>query len=241
MTTYLRSRPHPQYGYRVEADSFAYMQGWYDSIRNLGLRGLIFHDGLSPGFVARWTTAEIGFQAIDPATFRYPLNDQRFLVYQKYLRAHPEIERVFLTDLSDVRVARNPFPEVEADKLYVGSQPGSLRPREGDGCKYVGERLQAAGEPYGRWLDELSSRRGDPIPVLNAGILGGFRETVLGALDAIVQNIVSIDRPEENLNIGIFNYVHFECFESILVTGEPVHSVFGGYENDRSDVWFIHK
>lgn len=247
MSTYFTSRPHPQYGHKVDADSYPYMEEWHSSILHLGLEGLIFHDGLSPEFVSEWTTPDLHFQAVDPRTFRYPLNDQRFLVYRQFLRNHPEIEKVFLTDLSDVRVARDPFPEVKPGLIYVGSQPGSLWPRVGDGCKYVAERLVAAGEPYSHWIDQLAPVDGEasqpkhPIPVLNAGILGGCREMVLTVLDAIVQCIDSIDRREENLNMGIFNYVHYRFFAANLVTGAPVHSVFGGFENERTDVWFIHK
>lgn len=246
MSTYFTSRPHPMYGFTVERDSRRYMADWYSSMQRLGLRGVVFHDGLSSDFVREMETPSIGFCEVASESIKYPLNDQRFIVYRQYLQSHPEVERVFLTDLSDVRVASDPFPQLSPHRVYVGSQPGSLMPRNGDGCKYVDERLQAAGAPYSRFIEQLASpsdsdRQQQPIPVLNAGILGGFREKVIEVLDFIVQYLESIDKRHENLNMGLFNYVLYSHFREQLVAGPPVHSIFGGYENDRTDVWFIHK
>jgi hypothetical protein len=51
----------------------------------------------------------------------------------------------------------------------------------------------------------------------------------------------AIGRPERNLNMPIVNYVFHRYFAGRFRMGAPVTSVFKGYEQDRTDVWFIHK
>jgi hypothetical protein len=62
-------------------------------------------------------------------------------------------------------------------------------------------------------------------------------------LEHMVETLESLDseRSGMNLNMAVFNYVVHQHFKRRAVTGAPVHSVFKNYENDRRDVWFIHK
>ena len=39
----------------------------------------------------------------------------------------------------------------------------------------------------------------------------------------------------------IFNYLVYRHFRRKALTGSPIHSIYKQYEDDRSDVWFIHK
>ncbi len=40
---------------------YAYIKGWYESVVTLGLRAVIFHDGLSREFTERLQTVNISF------------------------------------------------------------------------------------------------------------------------------------------------------------------------------------
>ena len=42
-------------------------------------------------------------------------------------------------------------------------------------------------------------------------------------------------------DMGAFNYVARTRFNDHLRHGEPVNTVFKGYERDRTDCWFRHK
>lgn len=245
LTTYFTSQGNPVRNLPVFGDDFSYIEGWHRSLHELGLHGTIFHDGLSDDFVAAQSTPRVDFVYEDPAGFRYTLNDQRFFVYRRYLRRHPEIERVFLTDGSDVVIAGDPFPHLAADSVFVGSENATLHPppceddeRAFGHHTYAIERLAAAGlSDFVARLKSEKVRR----PVLNAGLLGGHRHVVTAVLDHLTRTLEAIGRPEENLNMGVFNYVLYRHFEDRLVTGPPVHSVFGRFETWRRDVWFIHK
>jgi hypothetical protein len=249
LTTYFNSKPHPLYEHTVEKNSIAYIAPWYRSVDRLGLRGVIFHDGLSEEFIETYSTSKIEFVFVDPAQFEYSVNDQRYLVYDHYLRAHPTIDKVFMTDASDVFVVQDPFAFVAPGLVYVGNQPGRLHPPEpaGDSLEsfsysFIRERLEAAGSQYLALLDDLGSRSiRSEHPVLNAGILGGCRTVMLELLKAFREVFLAISQPQENLNMGVLNYVIYRDSSFEFVTGVPVHSQFGKYENKRKDVWFIHK
>jgi hypothetical protein len=244
-TTYFTSRRNPIRNVRVEKDCFPYVEAWHDSLHAAGLHGTIFHDGLSDAFVAAHRTARVDFVFEDPSRFTYSLNDERFFIYLRHLLARPEIESLFMTDGSDVIVAADPFPSLAAGKVYAGSEDATLHPPPPADDEiafghhtYAIERLEAAGlHDFLAW----AASREEALPVLNAGILGGRRDVVLAVLERITETLAAIGKPWENLNMGVFNYVLYTFFKDRLVTGAPVHSVFGAYERDRKDVWFIHK
>jgi hypothetical protein len=238
-TTYFTSKGNPVHDIPVERDALSYIGDWYTSLHALGLHGTVFHDGLSDAFVAEHRTEQVDFVFADPADFTYSLNDQRFFLYLAHLQSHPKIERLFLTDGSDVRIASDPFGALEPDRIYAGSEEATLFPPPlAADHLYAMERLAAAGlHDFRAALASSGKRR----PILNAGILGGQRDVVLEALRAITELLSAIGRPEENLNMGVFNYALYTRFEDRLQTGAPVHSRFGAFERDRRDVWFIHK
>lgn len=248
LTTYFTSKPHPLYEYTVEKDSLAYIEPWYRSTRELGLRGVVFHDGLSRDFVETYSTSKIEFVFVDPSRFEFSLNDQRYFVFYDYLRSCPEVGKVFMTDASDLVVVQDPFPWIAPGMLYVGNQPGRLHPPEPEGgtlesmsYDYIRERLETSGRNYRALLDELRRSPRAEHPVLNAGILGGDRQVVLAILEALIEVLRAIGKPHEDLNMGVLNYVVYRDAAFDFVTGAPVHSVFGSFQNDRKDVWFIHK
>ena len=45
----------------------------------------------------------------------------------------------------------------------------------------------------------------------------------------------------DNLNMIVFNYVVYNNYKQKVNTGEPLHSVYKKFENNRKDVYFIHK
>ncbi|MEM8960186.1 MAG: hypothetical protein AAGD38_01795 [Acidobacteriota bacterium] len=249
LTTYFTSKPHPLYGDVVPPDSIDYITMWFDSMRAVGLGGVVFHDGLSDTFVATHQTETIRFVYRDPAHFRYSLNDHRFVLYRDYLVEHPEIERVFMTDGNDVAVKRNPFADLVEGLVYVGSQPGRMHPPEPESdshesmsYSYLREQIATMGPGYDDLFERLETAwRCASYPVFNAGIVGGHRRTIIDLLNAMIDALETIDKPTEDLNMGILNYVIYRDYRERFVTNQPVHSVFGQYQNHRDDVWFVHK
>ncbi len=101
-------------------NDFSLMQVWYESLIRTGCEGVIFHDELSPSFVARWTHSQVQFQR----RLKTPrsVNDERYLCYLEWLEAHQEVERIYLLDLFDVEFFKDPFLLMDDAKydIYCG-------------------------------------------------------------------------------------------------------------------------
>lgn len=236
LTTYFCRKTDPQRKEHAPCNDFSYIRPWYESVAALGLEGVIFHDGMSDCFVERYETDRIRFEMVPPESFRYSLNDYRFFIYLDYLRRHPDIGYVFMTDGNDVKVVTNPFPQLRSDRLYVGSEPGDARTN-----RWMQRRITLLNRGSQEFAFRMSRWRTNPI--FNAGILGGPYHLCVEFLDEMVRKFESLDphQQELNLNMAVFNHTVYQRFRRRLVTGEPLHSVYKEFQQNRDDVWFIHK
>jgi hypothetical protein len=197
-------------------------------MRDLGLHGRVFHDGLSRQFTRRLSTDRIRFLRV-PRWYLHSANDHRFLVYRAFLRSYGA-PRVFMTDISDVILARDPFALVSDDRLYVGRDEGTLG--ESTWLRKLAKRI--GDERYLAFLDSHGHER-----IANAGVLGGETRQVARFLDRMVAEFRQIDRPGINANMMVFNYVAHTQFGDRLCW--DACSEFKRYEWHRRDVPFIHK
>lgn len=236
VTTYFCRKVDPQKKVHAPCDDFSYIAPWYTSVQELGLHGVIFHDGMSEEFINRYQTPKIRFEYVDPSEFTYSLNDYRYFIYLRFFETHPAYDHVFMTDGNDVKVVQNPFVNLRPDRVYVGSEEGDFRAN-----KWIQRRVRLLNGGSKAYPFELSRLRTNRI--YNAGILGGTRLRCLDFLRAMVSTLESLDLEQRdlNLNMAVFNFVVYRHFRKRVVTGEPLHSVFTAYQNDRKDVWFIHK
>jgi hypothetical protein len=238
---YLTSRPDPQRHRRLARDSVAYMRRWYASVRALGLHAVVFHDELSPAFVARLTTPRIRFRRVPPSP--WSPNDARFFAYQAFLRRHPA-RQVFLTDIADVTVVRDPFAGMRAFRtpLFVGTEvyPVPVGRTIRRHTWLMGKIAETRG-PRSSEVGDFFAARGYHLPTLNAGVVGGAAPTVRRFLAHVTRVRRAIGHPERNLNMPIVNYVLHRYFAGRFHPGAPVTSVFKAYERHRTDVWFVHK
>ena len=125
MTTYFCNKKDPQRLKKAPCDDFKYIKPWYNSIKKLGLNGIIFHDGLSKKFIRKYETNNIKF--VYKKTHKiFSLNDYRYFIYLDYINNHPEIENIFMTDGNDVTVVNNPFKFINNKNIYVGTEPNKL-------------------------------------------------------------------------------------------------------------------
>jgi hypothetical protein len=74
------------------------------------------------------------------------------------------------------------------------------------------------------------------------GVIGGSYENIMDFLDAFCLTRVKMLDPDFNADMWVGQYVfrHLLSDRNIMI-GEPFTSIFKGYENDRKDVFFIHK
>jgi len=111
-------------------DDYTIIKAWADSIMNLQLKGIIFHNNFSPKTCTTYQNDYLEFIKIDPDP-RFKPNVYRYLAYQDYLKSHSDdITNLFLTDVSDVVVVQNPFiqPLYQQNKaaLFCGDEPKIL-------------------------------------------------------------------------------------------------------------------
>lgn len=131
----------------------------------------------------------------------------RFLKALHYLMAHPEIDNAWITDSGDVTMQRNPFPEMQPGKIYVGSETANKLD-----CQWM--MFNTANAFYTQWL-----RRNAGKTLLNCGLLGGSRQDVIDYLTKMfyiwgynVHNMTLID-------MLVFNVAGYEHFADRIVYG----------------------
>ena len=229
--SYLTANPCPQRGWNFPRDSFDPIGQWHASLKRLKLAGVLIHDGLDPKIIASHRDPKFRFEQVDIGGERHVIYLTRFRLYLDFLDNHPEIERLFFTDVTDLVALHSPFPSIEPNKIYVGCEPTSV------GASRFMWRI--VGLSYGwpgrvRFLSILNKQ------LLNCGIFGGHRDPVYKLISGVVREMEQI-LPTADSDMGAFNLVVRECFQDEdIVTDYPLHSCFKRFE-PRRDVYFRHK
>lgn len=229
VASYLTTAFDPQRSTRKGLNDPEYIRAWYDSVVNLGLNGVILHDGLY-----RWFTDEfpkVRFIEVPPCG-EYQLYDYRWIICRQFLKVR-DIENVFFTDVSDVQVIKNPFTQKEyrSKNLYCGDESGTMNQNEWLELSLQSEKLCTLPG----FKEMINSDR----PMLNCGIFGGGKFIVMQFLSKLIPLIEQMKhrRVDQTVDMPLFNYAA-HGFD--FIHGPPVNSIFKGYEN-RNDAWFIHK
>lgn len=110
ITTLLTSQPDPQRGTRMVA-SPDMLSKWASSLRQCGRIALVDELLTDPAYVELCRVPDVKMNVY----FR------RWLHIWQHLRDHPEYRFVWCTDGTDVEMLRAPWEEMEAGKVYVGS------------------------------------------------------------------------------------------------------------------------
>ena len=221
-------------------DSFAAIQPWYESILALKIHAVIFHNNFSKETIDKYQNEFIKFEHVE-FDKKYNANIYRYLVYQKYLTENKtSISNVFVTDITDVVVIKNPF----ADKLFL----------EKNDFLFCGDEIKILDND---WMNEHSTHLRNNIEsfanyetkhktstLLNCGIIGGSIDTMLTLMNKLTtlhQKYSTTNDSAFTLDMGAFNFIARTNFAEKTIHGCPVNTEFKGYETDRKDCWFRHK
>ena len=239
-TSYFTSTADFQRKFQHSPNQFQYMAEFFRSLKKLSLKAVIFHDGLDPGFQHRAAShyPKVSFSKVDSLHHR-STNDARFYAYFRYLRDHPEIDKVLLSDVSDVVFQKNPFElmSVLGSWLYVGKDIDifpSMRT-----MPWIEEGLRGCFGNYSMDNGELS-RLLRMDTVYNAGIIGGSREVVLDLL-AVMVAYLDTTPASLNCNMPTLNYAVHRHFFGKVFTGFPLTSRFLRYQTSPKGVYVVHK
>ncbi len=221
-------------------DNFEIIKEWYHSIVSLQLNGVIFHNTFSDETVNTYKNKNITFIKVDKRSNLNP-NAYRYLIYKEFLEANADkIDHLFVTDIADVAVIKNPFVQ----PLFI-NQPNHL---------FCGDELEILDN---EWMQNHSTHLRNSISdfesyevknkaqtLLNCGIIGGSFKVMKALIDnlAHIHSTYTIhNQTPFTLDMGAFNYVARTKFYQQLTHGEPINTQFKQYQTHRSDCWFRHK
>ena len=252
LTSYFTQKPHPNdprdahvigrqpNGY-IPNNSFEYIEKWYNSLSDLKINSIIFHDDLSEKFTKKYTNDYINFIKVERQEVHYSNNDWRFFCFKEYLDSNL-FDWVVHADVSDVVAVKNPsdlfleFPEFD---FYA--------------CK---DAIKLNQFPYLQFHNSIGWKtdfkclgQHDKWDLINMGVIGGsyenmklFYDTFCEIREDVDSRISDPNSNSINLNMWICQYLlRWILKDKKTLIGEPFTSEFKKYQDDRKDVWFIHK
>lgn len=224
----------------LEADDFDLVIDWATSIKKGGLQAIIFHNCFSTTTQEKYQNENLLFIQVDDNASLSP-NACRYFHYLDFLKEKKEqITDVFLTDITDVVLANNPFATPLYQKnnttLFCGDEPKLL---DDEWMKAHSTHLRSNIDDY-----EAYENKNAKEVLLNCGIIGGKIELIIEFLEKLC-----ILHKTHNCNnnspytgdMGAFNYIMRTFFSNQIIHGFPVNTVFKEYQVNRTDCWFRHK
>ncbi|HEJ8096735.1 TPA: glycosyltransferase family 2 protein [Serratia marcescens] len=225
ITTLLTTQLDPQRGTKMAASSDM-LARWAGSLQQCRRIALVDELQDAPQDVELYCVPDVKMNVY----FR------RWLHIWQHLRDHPEYRFVWCTDGTDVEMLRAPWAEMEAGKVYVGSEP-----------KTYADAWASDKHPERIYQDFIAMHRNDVM--LNAGLLGGQREDVMSFAHAIVRLFYRIESYRfwkmEKASAAVGDMIAFgivaKTFGDRVITGPRVHTVFRTDGIGREYAWWKHK
>ncbi|QPB30460.1 glycosyltransferase family 2 protein [Citrobacter amalonaticus] len=225
ITTLLTSQPDPQRSSRMQPDPAA-LTTWAKSIRDAG--AVVLADQL--------TSAPDGAQLVTVPDVAMNVYFRRWLHIWQHLRDHPEYRFVWCTDGTDVEMLCAPWEEMEAGKLYVGSEP-----------KTYADAWAKQNHPERIYQEFIEEHRNDVM--LNAGLLGGTRADVMAFSHGIIRLYYRIESyrfwKKEQAGGAVGDMLAFgivaKFFGDRIVTGPRIHTLFKSEGIGKEYAWWKHK
>jgi len=226
------------------------IEDFFKSAQEQGINVTVLYDDL-PQEILDIQNAHFKFARVNLSDYdaKQGLNDKRFNMVRDLVDRNPSWQSIFLVDLFDVVFGKNPCPDLADGKLYVGRERDLLRHNT-----WMEKRFVSMGGKYEEWYRK-GVRRGWYL--MNAGVVGGRREMFTKFLQAMTEVLNDPEiaakklHQQENVNMAALNYVvrvsmnltqaDFNDNQTGFVHDTPVHSEYKWYQDDRKDVWFIHK
>lgn len=225
ITSLLTSQPDPQRGTRIKP-SPDLLAKWAASLRQCRRIALVDELQTAPADVELCRFPDVKMNVY----FR------RWLHIWQHLRDHPEYRFVWCTDGTDVEMLRAPWDEMEAGKVYVGSEP-----------KTYADVWAKQNHPERIYQEFIEKHRNDVM--LNAGLLGGTRADVMAFAHGIIRLYYRIESyrfwKKEQAAAAVGDMLAFgivaTSFGDRIVTGPQVNTVFKTEGLGKEYAWWKHK
>lgn len=224
----------------LEVDNYELVRDWAESVTAANLRGLIFHNSFSLQTCNKFENDNIVFIKIDYNP-KFNPNVFRYFVYRDFLDLHGDIiKNIFITDISDVVLLKNPFTDPyfiqHASAIFCGDEPKNL---DNDWMRAHSAQLRERITDYAEYETRFASET-----LLNCGVIGAatpILKNFLEKLCAIHLEFNFDNKTPFTGDMGAFNYLVRTHFNSQVRHGAPINTLFKRYETERSDCWFRHK
>jgi hypothetical protein len=221
-------------------DAYELVKDWAESVAAANLKGVIFHNNFSDETCSMFQNDAISFVKVDYDPQFNP-NVFRYFAYRDFLQQHiAQIEGVFITDVTDVVLVKNPFTDAlylnNLTALFCGDEPKTLH---NDWMLAHSEHLRNNIPNFASYESAFANQT-----LLNCGIIGGSSTLFLDFLEqlcVIHQHANRNNTTAYTGDMGAFNYLARTQFNEQIIHGTPVNTVFKEYENGRTDCWFRHK
>lgn len=224
----------------LEADNYELVKNWAESVADLKLHGIIFHNNFLEETCEKFQNDYVSFEKIEYNPHFNP-NVYRYFVYKNFLQQHLQLfQHVFVTDISDVVVLKNPFEEKffkeNSTSIFCGDEPKKL---QDEWMQAHSANLREKIADYAAYEQKFADET-----LLNCGIIGGetsLMYSFIKELCSIHQQFNVDNKTEYTGDMGAFNYLVRTKYNNELKHGAPVNTVFKMYESERTDCWFRHK
>lgn len=224
------------------------MRMYYESVKESGCCCTLLHDGaFSTDFQTTYRTDRVRFLQVDALKLntqfnrKFGLNDARYFGMHEAFCAHKNWQRVFFSDIFDVKIGSSPCTAAEKGTLYIGTDNAAFA------SPFLERRFKELGQTPLEFFQE-NLKQETQRPMWSAGIVGaGDRETMEDFLAKLLAVLTDPEMPAvkkgeyQGVNMAAVNYVAERFFRGRTRGGPPLNSKYRGYERKRRDVWFIHK
>jgi len=220
-------------------DDFSIIEKWANSISKLNLQAVIFHNNFSESTVLKHQSDHLFFIKIihnvrfNPNVFRYSL-------YNQFLKKFSnKIDSLFITDVSDVLVLKNPFIQPlfihNPESVFCGDEPAIWN---NEWMQSHGSHLRNQIKDYIEIETEYQSNQ-----LLNCGIIGGnvkIMKPLIESISELHETYNFNNTTSYTGDMGAFNYITRKYYHQNLLHGSPVNTEFKAYCDDGTN-WFQHK
>lgn len=245
LSSYFSIKPHPNdpkddavigrgADGHVPTSNIGYIKKWYESIISTNLNAVMFHDSLDDEFLKKYSNDNVEFVKVEPND--YSNNDFRFFCFNDYLNSLKNApDCVFHTDASDVVVVKDPSTLVlENDSIDYFTCKDSIKLEE---FPYMQVHEQVGWED--NLLFMINQQDWD---LINMGVIGGKFDKMLTFYKEFVKIRDELSNPHFNADMWLCQYLLRSQMQPCeLMIGDPVCSEFKKYQDERKDVFFIHK
>ena len=224
----------------LDNDNYELVRDWAESVAKQQLQGIIFHNNFTLETCEKFKNEYISFIQIK-YNHQFNPNVYRYFVYKDFLQDHIQyFKNIFVTDITDVTLVNNPFIDSyfieNPTAIFCGDEPKTLN---NDWMKDHSTNLRNNISDYAEYESKFGSET-----LLNCGVMGSKAPIFfdfIKRLCAIHESANSANKTAFTGDMGAFNYLARNQFNSQLIHGAPVNTVFKMYENERQNCWFRHK